>query len=107
MFERFSAEARAAVLHSQTEARRIGHNFVGCEHLLLALTLQPAAAAAWSEAGVHHDRLEEAVRRIIGVRPPLLDADALSAIGIDLAKVRHRAPGRGRVRHRGVGNRFA
>ncbi|MCW2907241.1 MAG: hypothetical protein JWL68_2030, partial [Actinomycetia bacterium] len=46
MLERFTGEARAVVVGAQQHARRLGHRYVGCEHLLLALatTSQPAGA---------------------------------------------------------------
>jgi ATP-dependent Clp protease ATP-binding subunit ClpC len=37
VFERFTSQARAAVVHAQDEARRLGHNYIGTEHLLLGL----------------------------------------------------------------------
>ncbi len=38
MFERFDDEARAVVVQAQIHARRLGHRYLGCEHLLLAMT---------------------------------------------------------------------
>ncbi|WP_329459680.1 Clp protease N-terminal domain-containing protein [Streptomyces sp. NBC_01497] len=38
---RFDAEAAAAVELSVTEAIGLGHNYVGCEHLLLGLAAEP------------------------------------------------------------------
>jgi len=38
MFERFTEEARAVVVGAQLHARRLGHGYPGCEHLLLALS---------------------------------------------------------------------
>jgi len=37
MFERFTGDARTVVVLAQDEARRLGHHYVGSEHLLLAL----------------------------------------------------------------------
>ncbi len=37
MFERFSPQAREAVTSAQAEARRLHHNHIGTEHLLLGL----------------------------------------------------------------------
>ena len=37
MFERFSDEARLAIGQAAEEARRLGHDFIGTEHLLLGL----------------------------------------------------------------------
>ena len=37
MFERFTDGARQVVVQAQSQARQLGHGFIGCEHLLLAL----------------------------------------------------------------------
>src|ERR1700679_960763 len=36
-FERFTDRARSVLRQSETEAHRLGHGFVGTEHILLAL----------------------------------------------------------------------
>ena len=41
MFERFTAYARRAVVTAQEEARELNHNYIGTEHLLLALLHRP------------------------------------------------------------------
>jgi ATP-dependent Clp protease ATP-binding subunit ClpC len=40
MFERFTDRARQAVVHAQEEARLLGHDYIGTEHLLLGLLRQ-------------------------------------------------------------------
>ncbi|MFE4835820.1 Clp protease N-terminal domain-containing protein [Arthrobacter sp. NPDC056691] len=56
MFERFTADARRTVVLAQEEARMLHHDFVGTEHLLLALTLDHGAAGqALNGLGVTHD----------------------------------------------------
>ena len=37
MLERFTDDARAVVVQAQRHARRLGHRYIGCEHLLLGL----------------------------------------------------------------------
>jgi ATP-dependent Clp protease ATP-binding subunit ClpC len=37
MFERFSNKARSVLVFAQDEARELGHNFIGTEHLLLGV----------------------------------------------------------------------
>jgi ATP-dependent Clp protease ATP-binding subunit ClpA len=37
MFERFTPDARTVVVHAQEHARRLGHRYIGCEHLLLGI----------------------------------------------------------------------
>ena len=99
MFERFTDGARHVVVQAQHEARRLGHSYIGCEHLLLAATeaAEPAAAVL-RDRGITPERVEAEVVRIIGRGPaagpadPLggLDREALAAIGIDLDVVRDR-----------------
>ena len=38
MFERFTDRARRVVVRAQEEARRLDHDYVGTEHLLLGVT---------------------------------------------------------------------
>jgi ATP-dependent Clp protease ATP-binding subunit ClpA len=65
-------------------ARRLGHGYVGTEHLLLALAGELGMSAAEVEADV--------VARVGSgaARPHALDADALATLGIDLDEVRRR-----------------
>jgi ATP-dependent Clp protease ATP-binding subunit ClpC len=46
MFERFTDRARRLVVLAQEEARRLGHNYIGTEHLLLAIVIQDDSVAA-------------------------------------------------------------
>jgi hypothetical protein len=96
MFERFTDGARQIVVQAQDEARRLGHNYIGCEHLLLAATrADEPASAVLREQGVTPERVEAELLRVIGrggaddaLRG--LDREALAAIGIDLDVVRAR-----------------
>jgi len=97
MFERFTDSARHLVVQAQHEARRLGHNYIGCEHLLLAAaeTGEPAGVVL-RDQGVTPERVEAEILRTIGRSSagadPLrgLDREALAAIGIDLDVVRAR-----------------
>ena len=96
MFERFSGEARSAVAQAQEHARRLGHRYIGCEHLLLAAasTAEPASAAL-REHGVTPAGVETEIVRMVGLgRAANLfsasDREALASIGIDLDVVRAR-----------------
>jgi ATP-dependent Clp protease ATP-binding subunit ClpA len=105
MFERFTDGARHVVVQAQHNARRFGHNYIGNEHLLLALTeADGPAGAVLRDQGVTPERVEEQIVRMIGrgssagpvgtagPADPLhgLDQEALAAIGIDLDVVRAR-----------------
>ena len=45
MFERFTDRARRVVVLAQEEARLLNHNYIGTEHLLLALYREPEGIA--------------------------------------------------------------
>jgi ATP-dependent Clp protease ATP-binding subunit ClpA len=96
MFERFTGDARTAVAQAQAHARRLGHRYIGCEHLLLAATStgEPAAAAL-RENGVTPQTVETEIIRLVGLGQAAslfsaLDREALASIGIDLDAVRAR-----------------
>jgi Clp amino terminal domain, pathogenicity island component len=120
MFERFTDSARHLVVQAQHEARRLGHNYIGCEHLLLAAAgIAEPAGAVLRDQGVTPERVEAEIVRTVGrgqaadpsdrgqaadpsgrgraADPsgrgdPLhgLDREALASIGIDLDVVRAR-----------------
>jgi ATP-dependent Clp protease ATP-binding subunit ClpA len=73
------------------EARRLGHSYVGTEHVLLALTRNPEGGAArvLGQLGVTHADVKRS-RCLARLWAPKIDADALSALGIDLETVRER-----------------
>lgn len=90
MFERFSSDARTAVVGAQAVARRRGATSIATVHLLVALAEQPGgvgerALAAVGVTGATFERLAVAE----GGEP--LDAEALASLGIDLDTVRARA----------------
>jgi ATP-dependent Clp protease ATP-binding subunit ClpA len=96
MFERFTGDARTAVAGAQEHARRFGHRYIGCEHLLLAAacTGEPAAAAL-RDNGVTPQAVEAEIVRLVGFGQAAglfsaLDREALASIGIDLEAVRAR-----------------
>ncbi|GAA4032967.1 hypothetical protein GCM10023063_15410 [Arthrobacter methylotrophus] len=59
MFERFTDSARRTVVLAQEEARMLNHDFVGTEHLLLALTGDKGPAG---QALTGHDVTRDAAR---------------------------------------------
>jgi ATP-dependent Clp protease ATP-binding subunit ClpA len=68
MFERFTNRARHAVVLAQEEARRLQHNYIGTEHVLLGLLGEPEglAARALQRFGVSLEEMREEVRAIVG-----------------------------------------
>src|ERR1700749_1765347 len=96
MFERFTQEARLVVALASEHARRLGHRYVGGEHILLAaVTADQPASAVLCAHGVTPELVEEEIVRRVGLGAGAglfggLDKDALATIGIDLDAVRAR-----------------
>jgi hypothetical protein len=69
---RYTARARASVARAREEALEMGHNYVGTEHLLLGVLVDPAAISVrvLAELGIPVDRLREAVIEAAVPRPP-------------------------------------
>lgn len=97
MFNRFTKDARVAVVEAQEEARMLGHARIGTEHLLLAIAGHAAAPVGTTLArfGV----TAEGCRAAFDPAPASAsdghfdedDAEALRAFGIDLDAVRDQA----------------
>lgn len=68
-FERFTEEARQVVVRAQEEARRLNHDYLGTEHLLLALLRDRhgAAGRALRKLGLSVQDVRSDVKRIIGL----------------------------------------
>ena len=68
MFERFTEQARQVVVLAQEEARSLGHNYIGTEHLLLGLLREEKglAARALQSLDITAEGVREHVVRIVG-----------------------------------------
>jgi ATP-dependent Clp protease ATP-binding subunit ClpC len=68
MFERFTEKAIKVVMLAQEEARRLGHNFVGTEQILLGLIGESTGIAAkvLKSMGVNLKDARVEVEKIIG-----------------------------------------
>jgi ATP-dependent Clp protease ATP-binding subunit ClpA len=96
MTEPFSGDATQVVVRASEQARRLGHGFIGGEHLLYGLAgAGGETGAVLRERGVTPERVEAEFVRLIGAENvrrlslfDTLDRDALSTIGIDLDAVR-------------------
>ena len=68
MYERFTERARKVLYLSQQEAKRLGHNYVGTEHLLLGLVAEGegVAATALKSIGINLQKVRSEVEKIIG-----------------------------------------
>jgi hypothetical protein len=69
---RYTARARASVASAREEAQAMGHNYVGTEHLLLGVLVDPAALSVrvLEELGLAADDLREAVFAAAGPPSP-------------------------------------
>lgn len=91
MFERFTREARDAVVSAQAAAVHLGNDHIGTEHLVLALTRAPVDTPALDvleSFGITAAGCEQQLRRITGGGG--LDGDAMRAVGIDLDEITRR-----------------
>jgi ATP-dependent Clp protease ATP-binding subunit ClpA len=114
MFGAFTEEARQVVVRAHAEAHRLGHPFLGNEHLLYGLAGAGGATGQLLRGhGISTERVEAEFLRLIDQPVTALDPEALRAIGIDLDAVTERveatfgpgalaaaAPTAVRVRHR-------
>jgi ATP-dependent Clp protease ATP-binding subunit ClpA len=68
MFERFTDRARRAVVLSQEEARRLRHNYIGTEHVMLGLLgeSQGVAARVLNSFGMWLDGVRAEVVEMVG-----------------------------------------
>lgn len=90
MFERFTREARAAVVGAQTVARDVGSRSIDTRHVLVALAESAGPASdALRAAGTDPARLATRLRD--DLRAGGLDGEALASLGIDLDAVRRQA----------------
>jgi ATP-dependent Clp protease ATP-binding subunit ClpA len=85
MFERFSREARSAVVLAQEEARDLRSERIEAGHLLLALASDKEVSAAFADLGCDVADLR---RRVTQDSGPELDTEALASLGIDIDRVR-------------------
>lgn len=61
MFEKFTSEARRVVVLAQEEARDMGHDFIGPEHLLIRLTEAGVAGEILTSLGLSPDDVRSKV----------------------------------------------
>jgi ATP-dependent Clp protease ATP-binding subunit ClpC len=68
MFERYTDRARRVVVLAQDEARMLGHDYIGTEHILLGLIREGegVAARALESLGISRDAVRQQVEEITG-----------------------------------------
>jgi ATP-dependent Clp protease ATP-binding subunit ClpA len=67
MFERFTGKARHTIVLAQEEARRLNHNYIGTEHLLLALIAESEGLASRVLTTRFGMSLEDARQEVLGL----------------------------------------
>jgi ATP-dependent Clp protease ATP-binding subunit ClpA len=88
MFERFTRDAREAVVGAQQVARETRSATIDTRHLLVSLVDGGGPVPDMlRSAGLRPDDVSARARRSLTSGEPL-DADALAAVGVDLAEVR-------------------
>jgi ATP-dependent Clp protease ATP-binding subunit ClpA len=72
VFERFLERSRQVVVRAQDEARLLGHDWIGSEHLLAALLAEGGVpAAALEAAGLDLERVRAETVRLLGNAEPV------------------------------------
>jgi len=68
VFERFTERARQVVVVAQDEARALGHNYIGTEHILLGLLREEEGLAArvLESLDVTAEEVRAQVKRLVG-----------------------------------------
>lgn len=86
--ERLSDASGRVLRTAQTHSRRLGHVWIGTEHLLLALADTPSGASSILEArGLTAEHVEASIDGLIDDEHAA-DRVALAVLGIDLDRVR-------------------
>jgi ATP-dependent Clp protease ATP-binding subunit ClpC len=97
MFERFTDRARRVVVGAEQEAKALGHDYIGTEHLLLGLFgVGGVAAKTLDSLGISESSLRERVEAMIGRREPLPSSghipftpSAKQVLRLSLAEAQH------------------
>lgn len=95
IFVKYRDDAQRTLDVARREARRLSHNYVGTEHLLLALTSGDfgIATRVLTDSGITAPALKrQVIHELDALHDDLTDtdADALASVGIDLHEVRRR-----------------
>jgi ATP-dependent Clp protease ATP-binding subunit ClpA len=92
VFERLDPAARRVVDVACRQARSFDHNYVGTEHVLLALTIETGVAAELlGDRGCGREQVRADIESMIGAAPARRRPEMLLAsLGIDLTEVRRR-----------------
>jgi ATP-dependent Clp protease ATP-binding subunit ClpA len=90
MFERFTADARSAVIGAQVVADQLRSDSIDSRHLLVALLDGGAVVDPLRSVGLDPETVAAHARAAIAAGD-VLDAEALASVGVDIEAVRERA----------------
>ncbi|MFO7897550.1 MAG: ATP-dependent Clp protease ATP-binding subunit [Planctomycetota bacterium] len=81
MIDRFTDRARKVIMYGKQEAQRLGHDFLGTEHILLGLVKEGTGVAAnvLKALGVDLKRIRAEVERLVQTDPSLAHASKPSS----------------------------
>jgi len=94
-FGRFTEPAHRVLDLAREEAERVGHRYLGPEHVLLGLLAEGRSGAAWAlrvrgvDLAAARAALARLAERGVVPAPRPSDGELLSSMGIDLEAVRH------------------
>ena len=80
MYNRFTERARRVLALAKEEARRLGHDFVGTEHIVLGILREGSGVAVTvlKRLNLHADSIKEATEEIVGKGPSVLNFGDIS-----------------------------
>ena len=83
MIDRFTDRARKVIMYGKQEAQRLGHNFLGTEHILLGLVKEGTGVAAnvLKALGVDLKRIRAEVERLVQSDPAAAQAQLVKPAG--------------------------
>ena len=83
MIDRFTDRARKVIMYGKQEAQRLGHNFLGTEHILLGLVKEGTGVAAnvLKALGVDLKRIRAEVERLVQSDPASSEAQQVKPTG--------------------------
>ncbi|MFH1731816.1 MAG: ATP-dependent Clp protease ATP-binding subunit [Planctomycetota bacterium] len=83
MIDRFTDRARKVIMYGKQEAQRLGHNFLGTEHILLGLVREGTGVAAnvLKALGVDLKRIRVEVERLVQSDPAASQGEQMKPAG--------------------------
>jgi ATP-dependent Clp protease ATP-binding subunit ClpA len=84
--------AERYLIAAASDARRLGHRYIGTEHILLGLIRDPGGdvTRALARLGVTREAVHDALECWLGDAAPKIDPEALATLGIDFDAVLER-----------------